>query len=127
MADTGEPSATARWVPVLEIGGEATLLQRARNAALYRRLRDGDGTGDFKSSGLAGFVYEVPIERLRFSPKGDSFSFRLEETDECFTRLLHVISDHFDTKCDADDEVTRLRARVAELEAQLDNAWERSR
>jgi hypothetical protein len=47
------------------------------------------------------------------------YTFRIDKGSECFRRLLNVIADHFDTKCDADDEVERLRARVAELEAKL--------
>lgn len=122
MADTGEPSPGARWVPAIVIGGEATIPQRQRNFALYQRLRDGfvdQSRGGLNRGGLSGFVYDVPIERLSIGPGGKSFSFRLSKDDECFPRLLHVIADHFDTKCDADDEVERLRARVAELEMQV--------
>ena len=122
MASTGEPSPTARWVPVLAIGGEATAQQRQRNRALYNRLRDGDGTGSFRSSGLAGFVYEVPVDVVTRGGIGGNppcYTFRIDKDSECFRRLLHVISDHFDSKCDADDEVARLRERVTELEARL--------
>lgn len=114
MSDKDETDGM-RYVPAFTIGGEATVAQRQRNAALYRALRDGDGTGDFKSSGLAGFVYDLPIERLSIGPGGQSFSFRMQKTDECFTRLLHVIADHFPSKCDADDRVLELEKRVAEL------------
>src|SRR4051812_24083017 len=105
MADT---SPDARWVPAIEFSGEATIPQRMRNFALYRRLRDGfidDRSGGLARSGLSGFVYDVPIERLSFGPNGKTFSFRLDKSDECFMRLLHVIADHFDAKCAADDEV----------------------
>ena len=102
-----------RYVPAIAIGGEATIKQRQRNAALYRRLRDGDGTGDFKSSGLASFTFEVPFASCSYGGSPPSITFRLDKDSDCFRRLLHVISDHFDTKCDADDEVERLTA-VAE-------------
>ena len=65
------------------------------------------------------FVYDVPIERLSLGPAGESFSFRLDKNDECFYRLLHVITDYFDERCDADDEVERLRAEVTELRQRL--------
>ena len=118
MADAEEP--TARWVQAIVIGGGTTVTQRQRNFALYQRLKDGYGDRrEFDTSGLSGFVYDVPIEQLRIGPSGKSFSFRLDKDGECFARLLHAITDHFDTKCDADDEVERLRARVAELEAKL--------
>lgn len=51
----------ARWAPALSIGGETTPAQRQRNAALYRRLRDGYDDGDLHRSGLAGFVFDVPF------------------------------------------------------------------
>ena len=111
--------ADFHWVPILTIGGECTIPQRQRNSALYLRLKNGDESGDFRSAGLFGFVYDVPIERLHLSPDGKSFSFRLEKQDECFDRLLHAITDHFDVRCEADDENERLRARVAELEGRL--------
>lgn len=111
---------TPRWVPVLTIGGETTPEQRARNFALYQRLKDGfDDPRGFRDRGLSSFVYDVPIERLSLGPGAQSFSFRLDKEDECFRRLLRVITNYFDERCDADDEVARLRARVAELEAQL--------
>lgn len=113
---------TAHWIPAIVIGGEATIPQRQRNFALYQRLRDGfidERMGGLARSGLSGFVFDVPIERLSVGPGAKSFSFRLDKDDECFRRLLHVIADHFDSRCDADDEVDRLRARVAELEVQL--------
>jgi hypothetical protein len=122
VVDTGEPSPDARWVPVLVLGGEATMPQRQRNRALYKRLENGDGTGNFRSSGLAGFVYEVPVDvvtRGGIGGRPPCYTFRIDKNSECFRRLLNVIADHFDTKCDADDEVERLRARVAELEAQI--------
>lgn len=119
MTDTGEPSPDARWVPTITIGGDATIPQRMRNSALYRRLRDGFVDGGLARSGLSGFVYDVPIERLSFGPGGKTFSFRLDKSDECFMRLLNVIADHFDAKCAADDEVERLTARIAELEARI--------
>lgn len=121
MASTGEPSADARWVPALVIESKTTPQQRERNRALYLRLRDGQispRTG-VQEVGLSSFVYDVPIERLSVGPAGKSFSFRLDKSDECFRRLLSVISDHFDERCDADDEVERLRARVVELEARI--------
>lgn len=102
-----------RYVPAITIGGDATISQRQRNAALHRALCDGDGTGDFRSSGLAGFVYDLPIERLSIGTGGRSFSFRMERTDECFMRLLNVIAGHYPSRCDADDEVIRLRALLA--------------
>lgn len=113
-----------RWVPALVIESKATPQQRARNFALYQRLRDGQVSprNGIQENGLSGFVYDVPIERLSIGPGGRSFSFRLQKDDECFRRLLSVISDHFDTKCDADDEVEHLRARVAELEARIGGA-----
>jgi hypothetical protein len=117
--DTGEPGPNARWVPTITLGGECTLKQRQRNFAIYQRLKDGDHRPSSRSStGLAGFVYDVPIERMRIAPDGKSFSFRLQKDDECLYRLIHVVTDHFDESCDADDEVERLKARIAELEAQ---------
>lgn len=116
MADTG----TAHWVPALVIGGETTDRQRQRNRETLQRLRDGDGRGMLRGSGLAGFVFDEPIERLSVGPGGKTFSFRLDKGCESFRRLLSVIADHFPDRCDADDEVERLRARVAELEARLD-------
>jgi hypothetical protein len=104
-----------RYVPALTLGGEATVKQRARNFALYKRLENGDGTGDYKSSGLAGFVYEVPVDvvtRGGIGGRPPCYSFRIDKDSECFRRLLHVISDHFDAKCDADDEAARLRAAL---------------
>lgn len=115
-------STRAAWVSALRIGGGTTPAQQRRNFALYQRLKDGEGTGDFRTSGLAGFVYDVPIERMRIAPDGSSFSFRLDRNDECLRRLLSVVVDHLDTRCDADDEVERLRARVAELEARQGGA-----
>lgn len=123
--DTDQP----RWVPVLAIGGETTPKQRARNYALYQRLKDGDGTSDYKAAGLSGFVFEVPSSSVTFGGntvdgKPGALTFRLDKESDCFRRLLHVITDHFDTKCDADDEVERLRsgldavyARLAEISA----------
>lgn len=55
-----EPTSE-QYVLALSIGGEATPTQRVRNSALYQRLKDGDGTGNFQSSGLSDFVYDVPI------------------------------------------------------------------
>jgi hypothetical protein len=115
----GEPAKGTRWVPAITFGGEATVAQRQRNFALHQRLKDGDGTGNLRGSGLAGFVFDVPAERMRIAPNGESFSFRLDKSDECFQRLLNVIADHFDVTCDADEEVERLRARTVELETRL--------
>lgn len=110
-----------RYIPAFTLGGDATPTQRVRNSVLYRRLKDGDPSDVSMrgASGLSGFVYDVPIQRLRLSPRGDSFSFRLEKDDECFYRLLNVICDHFESKCDADDEVDLLREKVARLERLL--------
>lgn len=119
MTISNDDGTSTQYVPVLTIGGEATVSQRSRNFALYRRLKDGDGTGNYKSSGLAGFVYDVPIERLRLSPDGKTFSFLLDKSDECFARLLHVISDHFDTKCEADAQLIHLRRENSEIRRSL--------
>lgn len=119
-----DPSPDERWVPAISIGGEATIAQRQRNFALYKRLRDGfvdERAGNLARSGLSGFVYDVPIERLSIGPLGNSFSFRLKPEDECFQRLLHVIADHFDSKCDADDEVERLHAGIRALHDMVDH------
>ena len=102
----------SKWVYALTLGGETTPQQRARNRALYQRLRDGfDDPSGFRDNGLSMFVYDVPIERLSLGPAGESFSFRLDKNDECFYRLLHVIADYFDERCDADDERLYPRAR----------------
>ena len=116
-----DPASPTRWVPPLNIGPAASPPQRQRNFALYQRLRDGDPTGGIRRSGLAGFVFEIPPERMRVMPDG-SFAYRLDRNDECFRRLLSVVADHFDLQCDADDERERLRARVAELEARQGGA-----
>jgi hypothetical protein len=105
-----------QWVHALTLGGETSPAQRARNFTLYLCLKDGDPS-DYRARGLDKFVYVVPAEQARVT--GNDLTFMLRPTDECYARLLHVIADHFDTKCDADDEVIRLRARVAELERQL--------
>jgi hypothetical protein len=108
------------YAPAIAIGGDATIKQRQRNAALYRRLRDGDGTGDFKSSGLASFTFEVPFASCSYGGNPPSITFRLDKASDCLQRLLHVISDHFDTRCDADDEVERLRAALDYLKYKVD-------
>ena len=109
-----------RWVHALTLGGETTPQQRARNSALHQRLKDGFAGCRGSEGGLSQFIYDVPIERLQMGPGGRTFSFRLEKTDECFHRLLNVIADHFDERCDADDEVERLRAEIAELRQHKD-------
>lgn len=101
------------WVHALTLGSETTPAQRQRNFALHQRLKEGDPADD-RAHGLSHFIFDVPIGRMSMSPRGDTFSFRLDKSDECFSRLLHVIADHFDTRCDADDEVARLRALLAE-------------
>lgn len=112
-------AAPEQYVFALSIGGEASPTQRVRNYVLYQRLKDGDGTENFQSSGLSAFVYDVPIERLRLSPDGKTFSFRLDKSDERFARLLHVISDRFDTKCESDDELIQLRRENSEIRRSL--------
>ncbi len=107
-----------RWVPALVIEGKTTAQQRARNYAFYERLRDGV-PGDYHQSGLKQFVFEVPVSACTMGGKPPMFTFRLDPDSECYRRLVQYIVAHTDEKCDADDEVLRLRARVAELEQQL--------
>lgn len=99
------------WVPALVIQSPATPKQRARNYALYARLRDGtppeQRTGSRDGVGLHVFVFEVPIERCSIEMR--TVTFRLDKSDECYRRLLSYISDHFPTKCDADHSVDELR------------------
>lgn len=120
MSDTGEPSPSARGVPalVIESATRVTPQQRARNIAAYNRLKDGQISPRHggQESGLSGFVYDVPIERLSIAPSGKTFSFRLQKDDECFWRLLSVISDHFDGFCDADDQVDKMQATLRLVE-----------
>lgn len=122
----------AIWIPTLRLGGEATTRQRQRNFALYKRLESGDGSGDFRSIGLSSFVFEVSlvdtsraIGGKTIDGKPGALTFRLDKDSDCFRRLLHVISDHFDTRCDADDEVARLRAVLLEVKRGVDaGSWE---
>jgi hypothetical protein len=110
MSETSDTKET-KWIPALVIGGETTPKQRQRNFALYQRLREGDGSGEYRASGLSGLTFEVPAGHcVHAGGNPPRFSFRLDKESDCFNRLLHVIADHFDTKCDADDEVERLRA-----------------
>ena len=79
--------------------------QRHRNHALYLRLKDGDGTGNFRTNGLSGFVFEVPVTDCSYGGNPPHFTFRLSKDSECFRRLLRVISDHFDSRCVSDDKL----------------------
>lgn len=110
-----------RWVPALVLESQATPEQSARNYKLYTRLRDGtpvaERTGSRDGVGLHVFVFEVPLVDCQIYR--DEITFRLGKESECYRRLLSYISDHFDTKCDADDEVKRLRAEVQMLRERL--------
>lgn len=114
-------NGAAEWVPALVIGGETTPQQRQRNFALYQRLRDGAIGVRGGAGGLSGFVYDVPIERLSLAPGAASFSFRLAKDDECFRRLLSVVTDHFPSECEVDDENAKLREQVACLQARVND------
>ena len=105
-----------RWVPVLLLESNTTPTQRARNYALYLRLRDGIPVDERKTSrdgvGLHLFQFEVPIRSCTYwDGAGEpSYMFRLDKDGECYRRLLSYITDHFPDDCDADTEVERLRA-----------------
>jgi hypothetical protein len=110
----------SHWVHALTIGGETSPEQRQRNLTVYQRLKDGALDVRGNSNGLSAFCYDVPIERLRMGPGGKSFSFVLNKNDECFARLLNVIADHFDSKCDADDKVALLEEKIRALSVEID-------
>lgn len=125
------------WVPAITLEAQATPEQRARNYALYLRLRDGtpeaERLGTRDGVGLHVFTFEVPAADCAmdnsYSQKAGGmvphWSFRLDRDSECYRRLLSYISDHFDTKCDADEEVVRLRAEVADLRERLSRTGDR--
>ena len=110
-----------RWVPALVLESQATPEQRARNYRLYERLRDGtpeaERLGLRDGMGLHVFVFEVPLADVKIHR--DDVSFRLGNGTECHRRLLSYISDHFDTRCDVDDEVKRLREENQTLRERL--------
>lgn len=116
------------YVKALVIESPTTPKQRARNYALYLRLRDGtpveERSGTRDGVGLNVFGFEVPLASMSMgsSSTGEpSMSFRLDKNGECYRRLLSYISDHFPYSCDADDEVAALTAErdaaVADMEA----------
>lgn len=112
-----------KWVPALVLESNTTPRQRARNYALYLRLRDGIPTGERKSSrdgvGLHVFGFEIPTSSVTAGFRGDehTLSFRLDKDGECYRRLLSYITDHFFDDCDADVEADRLRAECERLRA----------
>lgn len=120
--ETDEPRG--EWKPTLVIESPCTPKQRARNYALYSRLYYGvppeERTGESREGiGLHVFQFSVPLADCSIGGPGPEVSFRLKPDGECLRRLCSYITDHFDTKCDADDEVERLTAENAALRAEL--------
>lgn len=103
-----------QYYPALTLESPTTPKQRARNYALYLRLRDGtpqeERTGTRDGVGLHVFQFEIPTASCHASSIGGepTLSFSLARDGECYRRLLSYISDHFPNGCDADDEVERL-------------------
>lgn len=81
-----------QYVPAIVIGGQATVEQRARNFAFYQRLK-------------------AELHRFQFERGGETFL--LDPESDCYRRLVAAVVSLCDLKCDADDEVARLRGVLA--------------
>lgn len=103
----------SEWRPALVIGGEASIPQRARNFAFYKRLQDGT-PGSLREGGLKDFVFNVPMPDVLSigGPEPGEVTFRLKPESDCYDRLVRYVVDHCATNDPVDAEVERLKELV---------------